>query len=273
MRNSTAKSLGLLSLSVIALAVASCRTTLKPITDTSEAVSIEMQVVGLRPVDQERPELVYTLSRCGVANVNGIKGVGNIVVFQAQGVKKDDQCDVRVETGNADIGVANWKEDAGLMYLASRVKITSSEGKLSGMAFVQQKYVSPPTIPNTLTPAPVAMVWKLRVDLIAPSVITNCTCTVNCSPALVNNVGMYEALDAQNRGQCTFANLLNPAAQATTCKNIMVQCGSEFYLGTWSNNNAVNGSVAGETTLGPINLNRGTPDATSDATIEVVIPQ
>jgi hypothetical protein len=262
----------LIVLSSVLLLVSNCRTTLKPITDSAEAVPIEMQIIGLRPADQERTELVYTLSRCGLANVNGVKGDGNKVTFQAQGVKKDDQCDVRVETGNTDIGVANWKDEAGLMYIASRVKINSTEGKLYGLAFVQQKYVSPPTIPNTITPAPVAMVWKLKIDLTAPNAVSNCTCTIKCSPALTNNVAMYES-ESQTSGQCTFANLVNASANTISCTSIMAQCGSEFYLGTWPAGTLADGSNAGEVSLPPINLTRGAPDATSDATIEVIIPQ
>jgi hypothetical protein len=254
------------------LLVSNCRTTLKPITDTSEAVPIEMQIIGLRPADQERTELVFTLARCGIANVNGVKGDGNKVTFQAQGVKKDDQCDVRVETGNTDIGVANWRAEEGLMYIASSVKINSAEGKLYGLAFVQQKYVSPPTIPNTIMPAPVAMVWNLKVDLTTPNAVSNCTCTIKCSPALINNVAMYESA-AQNSGQCTFANLTNAAAKTISCTSVMAQCGSEFYLGTWPAGTVVDGSAAKELSLPPISLSRGAPDATSDATIEVVIPQ
>ena len=272
MCKTTSTILKLIALSLSLALLPNCRTTLKPINDSDEAVSIEMEVIGLRPVDQERTELVYTLSRCGLANVNGIKGQGNKVTFKAQGVRKDDQCDVRVETGNTDIGVANWKEDVGLMYLASRVKINSSEGKLYGLAFLQQKYVSPPTIPNTITPAPVAMVWKLKTDLTVPNPVSNCTCTIKCAPALTNNVAMFDA-EGQNLGHCTFANLVSEAAKNTSCTTVMLQCGSEFYVGSWQGNAVVNGSASGEATLPPLSLSRGTPDATSDATIEVIIPQ
>jgi hypothetical protein len=250
-----------------------CRTTLKPISDTSEAIPVEIEMIGLRPADQARPELLYTLSRCGISNVNGIKGDGNVVIFKAQGVKKDDECEVKVESGSADIGVANWKEAAGLMYVASRVKIISSEGKLSGLAFVQQKYVSPPTLPNTLTPAPIASVWKLRADLATQSPVSNCTCTITCQPALLNNVAMYEPSDDDTRGHCEFANLVNPDAKTTSCKAIMMQCGSDFYLGTYEGSATVDGSAAGQSSLPQVILNRGNPEATSDATIEIVIPQ
>ena len=250
-----------------------CRTTLKPITDTSEPVPIEMQVIGLRSVDQERAELVYTLSNCGTSNANGIKGNGSLVVFQAQGVKKDDFCDLRVESGKTDIGVANWRDEPGLMYIASRVKIGSSEGKLYGLAFVQQKYVSTPTLPNSSAPAPSAMVWKLKVEISASSPLSNCTCAISCIPGLTNNVAMLEPTDASSKGSCSFANLITPESKSTSCKTINVQCGSDFYLGTWQSPKILDGSVAGESTLPVVTLIRGTPDATSDATIEVIIPQ
>lgn len=253
--------------------IVGCRTTLKPITDTSEAVPIEMQVIGLRSVDQERSELVYTMANCGTSNVNGIKGSGSVVVFQAQGVKKDDFCDVRVESGKTDIGVANWREEPGLMYIASRVKIGSSEGKLYGLAFVQQKYVSTPVLPNSTTPAPTAMVWKLQVDVTAPTAISNCTCSIICAPSLTNNVAMLEPAGSDTKGSCSFANLINSEAKAITCKTVNVQCGSNFFLGAWVSPKTLDGSVPADVTLQPLTLTRGTPDATSDATIEVIVPQ
>jgi hypothetical protein len=257
--------------SIFALSILGCRTTLKPITNTVDSVNIDMQVVGLRPADQARSELVYTLTACGLGSANGIKNESNVVAFQAQGVKKDDLCDLRVEAGKTDVGVANWNSEPGLMYIAQNVKINSSEGKLSGIAFVQQKYISPPTIPNSETPAPAAMVWKLRVNVASSNPIANCTCTIQCSPALMNNVAMLEP--GQGKSYCEFANLVSPESKNTSCRNISVQCGSDFYLGSWSNGASTDGSIAGAVSLPDVSLVKGTPDATSDASIEVVIPQ
>jgi hypothetical protein len=259
--------------SVFAISILGCRTTLKPITNTVDTVNVDMQIVGLRPADQARSELVYTLTACGLGSANGVKNESNVVAFQAQGVKKDDVCDVRVEAGKTDVGVANWNSEPGLMYIAQKVKISSSEGKLSGLAFVQQKYISPPTIPNSETPAPAAMVWKLRVTVASPTPIANCTCTIQCSPALMNNVAMLEPGEAVGKGSCEFANLVSPDSKNTSCRNIGVQCGSDFYLGSWASGAPTDGSIAGAVSLPDVSLIKGTPDATSDATIEVVIPQ
>lgn len=258
---------------VFALSAFGCRTTLKPITNTVDTVNVDMQIIGLRPADQARSELVYTLTACGLGSANGIKEEANLVAFQAQGVKKDDLCDVRVEAGKTDVGVANWNSEPGLMYIAQKVKISSTEGKLSGLAFVQQKYVSPPTIPNSETPAPAAMVWKLRVNVASTNPIGNCTCTIQCSPSLINNVAMLEPGQAAGKGYCEFANLVNPEAKSTSCRNIGVQCGNDFYLGSWPSGASTDGSFAGAVALPEVSLIKGTPDATSDATIEVVIPQ
>jgi len=257
----------------LVFASAGCRTTLKPVTSTADTIPIEMRIVGLREQDQARTELLYTLANCGTSNANGLKSDANLVVFQAQGVKKDDQCDVRVETGKTDVGVANWNDTPGLMYVASRVKIGSSEGKLYGVAFVQQKYVSPPTIPNTQTPAPPAMVWKLKVELTPPKALENCTCTIHCSPSVMNNVAMFEPISGSAKGACEFANLVTAEAKNTTCKNISVQCGNDFYLASWPAGSSVDGSTAGDYSLPGVTLIHGTPEATSDATIEVIIPQ
>jgi hypothetical protein len=113
----------------------------------------------------------------------------------------------------------------------------------------------------------------LRVNVASSTPITNCTCTIQCAPALMNNVAMLEPGPSSAKGYCEFANLISPESKSTTCRNISVQCGNDFYLGSWSGGTSTDGSIAGSVTLPDVSLIKGTPDATSDATIEVIIPQ
>ena len=251
----------------------SCRTALRPITNTADPAAIEMRIVGLRESDRARPELVYSLTGCGSSNATGEKNAENLVQFQTVGVRKDDKCDVKVQTGKSDVGVANWFAEEGLMYEARRVSITSTEGKLSGLAIVQQMYQNPPLTPQTTTPAPAPSVWKVNASMKAPKAFVGiCTCTISCTPSLLNNVAMLDASDDKSSGTCQFANLTEPTLKGTTCTRMTVQCGVDFYVAGLPTGTMLDGSLAQESSLPTLMMAQGVPEATSDATIEVVIP-
>lgn len=254
---------------VALLGTTACRSGLRPQASAGDPVSVEMRVVGLKDVDRGRNELVYTLSGCGDGKASGTKGADNVVKFQTMNVRKEDRCDLRVQSDKADIGVASWFAEEGLMYEARRIPITSSEGKLTGVAIVQQLYATPPTISG----APPATIWKLMAPVKGPKAFVDlCTCTIGCLPSPQNNVSKLDITTDKSSGLCQFANVIKPELTKIDCSKIMVQCGGEFFVGAYPAGTTTNGSQAKENTLPEIKLQAGVPEELSDTTIEVVVP-
>jgi hypothetical protein len=251
------------------IANSGCRSGLRPQASAGDPVSIEMRLVGLKDSDRERSELIYTLSGCGAGSTNGKKSSENLVKFETQNVRKDDRCDLRIQTTKNDTGVANWFAEDGLMYEARRIAITSNEGRLQGVAMVQQLYATPPTITGT----PPASIWKLSTSIKAPKALPElCTCSISCQPSLTNNVAKLDLTSDKAIGTCEFANIIRAGLQKIECSKMMVQCGAEFFVGTWPAGTVVDGSQPNNANLPTLMMQAGVPEETSDTTIEVVVP-
>ena len=244
----------------------SCRTTMRPQTETSEPVIVKLRIVGLAETDRSRSDLVYTLTGCGSGNTSGTKDADNMVRFETQGVRKDDRCDIRVLSGKSDIGVANWFAEEGLMYEARRVTIAVSDGTLTGLAVMQRLYAAAPVNGPAL--------WKLNAAVKGPKAFIDlCTCSITCAPQTPNNVAKLDIKADTSTGTCEFVNVTGAQLSNTTCSKLSVQCGQDFYIGAWTTGNTVDGSVAKISKLPDIALVNGVPETTSDTTIEVVVPR
>lgn len=248
---------------------ASCRTGLRPQTNPGDPVSVDIKVIGMKDTDRSRAELVYTLSGCGAGNTSGTKNADGVVTFQTQNVRKDDRCDLKVLTDKADFNVASWFSDQGLMYDARRIPITSDQGKLTGVAFVQQLYSTPPSNQGI----PPSTIWQLGMGIKSPKAFTDlCTCTLGCQPSLANNVSKLEVATDPKIGACSFANVIKADLSRIECRKLIVQCGSDFYVGTWPAGTLVDGSQAKPQLLPDVTIEAGVPEEVSDTTIEVVVP-
>jgi hypothetical protein len=255
---------------ILAAALSSCRTGLRPQTNPGDPVGVEIKVVGMKDADLARSELVYTLSGCGAGNTSGTKGTENLVNFMTQNLRKDDRCDLKVLADKADVGVASWFSDPGLLYDARRIAINSDSGKLSGVAFVQQLYSTPPSIQGV----PASTVWQLEVPVTGPKAFSGlCTCSISCQPSLANNVTKLDVQQVPNAGTCSFANVTKADAARTQCGKLMVQCGSEFFVGSWPNGAIFDGNLAKLQTAPALPIVAGVPEEISDTSIEVVIPK
>lgn len=255
---------------IMSTAFVACRTGLRPQTNPGDPVGVEIKVVGMKDADLGRSELVYTLSGCGSGNTTGTKSTDNLVMFMTQNIRKDDRCDLKVLTDKADMGVASWFSDPGLLYDARRIPIVSDQGKLAGVAFVQQLYSTPPSIQGI----PQATVWQMDVPVKGPKAFSGlCTCSISCQPALANNVSKLDAQQIPSTGVCSFANVTKADASKTVCNKMMVQCGSEFYVGSWPAGVNVDGSVAKPQTVTELTVVAGVPEEVSETSIEVVIPK
>ena len=258
---------GFLLIGVTLVVIMGCRTNLRPETSAGDLLSVDIRLTQMRDQDQSRADLMYTLSGCGAGSTSGSKGIDNIVQFQTQNLHKDDQCDVKIQSGNSSIGPAKWSAEDGLMYEARRVTIASNEGKLSGIAILQQMYV--PDIATT----PGSVIWKMSVGVLAPKpMIAPCTCKIACDPAIEANVANMDIDSSKTKGLCQFANFAKPELAKLSCVKMEVQCGSDFYIGSWPSAIPVDGSSAKVQTLPDLTLQSGTPEQTSNTTIEVVVP-
>ena len=245
----------------------SCRTTLRPETAAADLLTVDILLTQMRDQDQNRAELMYTLSGCGEGTTTGFKGTNNIVQFQTLALRKDDQCDLKIQSGNSSLGPAKWSADEGLMYEARRIKIKSNEGKLSGVAVLQQMYI--PDIGGT----PGTAIWKMNAGVIAPkALVPPCTCKIGCDPAIDGNVANMDIDSSATKGLCQFANFAKQDLAKTNCLKMEVQCGADFFVGAWSNPVPVDGSTANVQTLPDLTLQSGIPEQTSDTTIEVIVP-
>jgi hypothetical protein len=257
------------TVSILSTIATGCRTGLRPQTNPGDPVSVEIKIIGMKEADRSRTELVYTLAGCGGGNTSGTKDADNKVSFQTQNVRKDDRCDLKVLTDKADIGVASWFSDQGLMYDARRVPITSDQGKLSGVAFVQQLYATPPTIQGL----PSSTIWQLGVGVKGPKAFSDiCTCSIGCQPSLVNNVSKLDVSADPKVGVCSFANVIKADSNRIECRKLVIQCGADFYVGNWSSGTFIDGSQAKSQLLPDVTVQAGIPEEVSDTTIEVVIP-
>jgi hypothetical protein len=267
MRSFKASSAFLLTFGVTISVMSGCRGSLRTQNSIGDLLSVDIHITNMRDQDQNRPELIYTLSGCGAGSTSGTRGDDSIVKFQTQNIHKDDQCDVKVQSGGASIGTAKWSAEDGLMYEARRVAITSKEGKLSGVAFLQQMYI--PDLGTT----PGSVIWKMSAGVIAPkAMVAPCTCKIICDPNIEANVAAADIDASKTKGLCQFSNFAKPELAKISCVKMEVQCGNDFYVGSWPSAIPVDGSSAKAQTLPDLTLQAGTPEQTSDTTIEVVVP-
>lgn len=258
----------LLSCSI--MATTACRSGLRTQANEGDPITVEMKVISLQDADRGRSDLVYTMSGCGSGSTNGVKSGDAIVNFQTQNVRKDDTCDVRINAPKSDDNVANWFSEPGLLYEARRVPIRSEEGKLLGTAKMQQLYSNSPRISDSSQ----KNLWSLSVGLKAPKALTGlCTCKLYCQPSIPNYVSMLESTTDKTIGICEFTNKIEPQFSKIECSKLEVQCGSEFYVGSWPAGTSVDGSQSANVKLPDLKLEVGVPEETSDATIEVVVPR
>jgi hypothetical protein len=268
MRSFKASGEFILTLSVTMGVLHGCRTSLRPETSARDLLTVDIQLTNMRDQDQNRPELMYTLSGCGAGSTSGTRGEDNIVQFQTQNLRKGDQCAVKVQSDQASVGPATWSAEDGLMYEARKVTITSTGGKLSGIAFLQQMYI--PTLATT----PGSTIWTMNAGVIAPrAMAAPCTCAITCDPGISANVASADIDASKLKALCQFANFAKPELAKLSCLKIQVQCGNDFYVGSWPAAIPVDGSSAKVQTLPDLILQAGTPEQTSDATIEVVVPR
>jgi hypothetical protein len=252
------------------IALAACRTGLRPQAVSGDPVAVDIHVVGMSDADWNRPELVYTLTGCGNENTSGTKTEGKMLNFMTQNVRKDDRCDLQIMGNKNDASVGSWFEADGLMYNARRIIISSDQGKLSGRAFVQQLYAKPSTDPTK----PQVTAWQLATTLKGPKAFSGiCTCLIGCLPALPNNVAKLEIGTLPTSGSCAFANVIKSDASRIECSKMTVQCGTDFFVGQWPAGSVVDGSATKSQSLPELAMTQGIPEAISDTTIEVVLPK
>lgn len=225
-----------------------CRSTKKPNVTNEPSMKLTVTAHGLNDADVQKYGLAVQLSQC--FETVGERQSEKTYLFTVDQVRLESNCRIRVVGAMQNASTVTFfkGQTAGVFYEAANVVLSRSlSGEIVGDAYLQKFFAE--KVPEVPTKT-----YTVKTPVYSTETLSDsCTCRISCDPEIRNNGSLIEEAKASTKetsgmeGFCSFTNAVTQSTQ-TSCKSLIVACGKDLFLGTYSSSQSVS-TVGSATTL------------------------